>query len=199
MSPDEKVFKFLDALLPSAECVRFVERRLPCVVDIDIGMPSLRVPRLRVDGLLPSMIGIVVNPLATLNDPSLLSCLYKPLRDDALASDPDAINDLGWLWINGSRLSFDNVLARRLLRLAYVLGSGEAAFNLGEQAWHGRGMAVNHDLAACYYEHAYERGISCAGRALGRLYETRAKGHAPDFEQAAYWYRQAAESALFEG
>lgn len=197
MSPDDKVFKFLDALLPRAECVRFVERRFPCVVDI-IGMPSLRGPRLRIDGV-HKMIGVVASPLTNFQDPSLLGCLYESLRDDVLASDPDAINDLGWLWMNGSRLSVDYVLARRLLRLAYVLGSGEAAFNLAEQAWHGRGIAINHDLAACYYEHAYDRGISWAGKALGRLYETGAKGQAPNFEQAAYWYRKAVESALFRG
>ena len=199
MSPDEKVFQFLDALLPDAESMRFVESRLPCVADADIGMPSLRVLKAPVDGKLAYLPLKSANPLANMADPALLSFLYRSLRDDALASDPDALNDLGWLWINGRRVPFDSVLARRLFKLAYVLGSGEAAFNLGEQAWYGLGMCVNQDLAASYYDQAYERGVTCAAQALGRLHEKGIDGEAPDFAKAAHWYRLAAGAAFASG
>lgn len=199
MSPDEKVFQFLDTLLPAAENMQFVESRSSCAADADIGMPSLRVLKALVDGKLAAITIKAANPLATMADPVLLRFLYRSLRDDALASDPDALNDLGWLWINGSRVLFDSVLARRLFKLAYVLGSGEAAFNLAEQAWYGRGMCVNHDLAACYYEQAYERGITGAAGAQGLLHEKGVGGQAPDFGLATHWYRLAFGAASISG
>ena len=199
MSPDEKVFQFLDTLLPAAENMQFVESRSSCAADPDIGMPSLRVLKASVDGKLAAITIKAANPLATMADPVLLRFLYRSLRDDALASDPDALNDLGWLWINGSRVLFDSVLARRLFKLAYVLGSGEAAFNLAEQAWYGRGMCVNHELAACCYEQAYERGITGAAGALGRLHEKGVGGQTPDFGLATHWYRLAFGAASISG
>jgi TPR repeat protein len=199
MSPDEKVFQFLDTLLPAAENMQFVESRSSCAANADIGMPSLRVLKAPVDGKLAAITIKAANPLATMADPVLLRFLYRSLRDDALASDPNALNDLGWLWINGSRVLFDSVLARRLFKLAYVLGSGEAAFNLAEQAWYGRGMCVNHDLAACYYEQAYERGITGAAGALGLLHEKGVGGQAPDFGLATHWYRLAFGAASISG
>ncbi|VVN34925.1 hypothetical protein PS662_05099 [Pseudomonas fluorescens] len=199
MSPDEKVFQLLDALLPAAEHLQIVESRAPCAADADIGMPSLRVLKAPVDGKLADITLKAANPLATMADPALLRFLYRSLRDDALAADPDALNDLGWLWINGSRVPFDSVLARRLFKLAYALGSGEAAFNLAEQAWYGRGMCVNHDLAACYYEQAYERGITVAAGALGLLHEKGVGGQGPDFGMATHWYRLAFGAASASG
>ena len=88
---------------------------------------------------------------------------------------------------------------RDRFKLAYVLGSGEAAFNLGEQAWYGLGMCVNQDLAASYYEQAYERGVTCAAQALGRLHEKGMDGQAPDFAKATHWYRLAAGAAFASG
>lgn len=199
MSPDEKMLQFLDALLPDAESMRFVESQSPCVADADIGMPSLRVLKAPVDGKLAYLTIKSASPLATMADPALLRILYRSLRDDALASDPDALNDLGWLWINGRGVPFDSALARRLFKLAYVLGSGEAAFNLGEQAWYGRSVRINHDLAASYYEQACERGVMCAAQVLGRLHEKGVDGEAPDFAKATHWYRLAAGAAFALG
>ena len=85
---DEKVFQFLDALLPDAESMRFVESRSPCVADADIGMPSLRVLKAPVDGNLAYHTIKAASPMVTLVDPALLRILYRSLRDDALASDP---------------------------------------------------------------------------------------------------------------
>lgn len=199
MSPAEKVFQLLDAVLPNAESMQFIDSGSLRTADVNIGMPSLRVLNNLVSGEITYHKVKSSIPLATMTDPALLSFLYHSLRDDALASDPDALNDLGWLWINGSRVPFDSALARRLFKLAYVLGSGEAAFNLAEQAWHGRGMCVDQDLAASYYEQAYERGIVCAARALGRLHEKGVTGQAPDLCKATHWYRLAAESAFVSG
>lgn len=199
MSPDKKMLQFLNDLLPEAECMRFVEPRSPRIADADIGMPSLRVLKAPVDGKLAYLMIKSASPLATMTDPALLRILYRSLRDDALASDPDALNDLGWLWINGRCVAFDSVLARRLFKLAYVLGSGEAAFNLGEQARYGLGMCVNQDLAASYYEQAYERGVMCAARALGGLHVKGMDGQAPDFAKATHWYRLAAGAAFASG
>jgi TPR repeat protein len=189
MSPDAKVVRLLDALLPAADALQFVESRSPCAAVADIGMPSLRVAK--ATGSLSGITSRATSPLVTMTDPALLRFLYRSLRDEALASDPDALNDLGWLWINGSRVSVDIILAWRLFKLAYVLGSGEAAFNLAEQAWYGRGMCVSHDLAAKYYEQAYDRGITNAAGALGLLHEKGVGGSEPDFGLATHWYRLA--------
>lgn len=70
MSPDEKVFQFLDALLPDAESMRFVESRSPCVADADIGMPSLRVLKAPFDGNLAYLTIKAASPMVTMVDPA---------------------------------------------------------------------------------------------------------------------------------
>jgi len=196
MSPVEKVFQMLDALLPDIQAMRFIDSSRAPAACPNIGMPSLRVFRSAAPDKLVCLKLQMPSPLATMTDLALLGFLYRSLRDDALASDPDALNDLGWLWINGSRVPMDPVLARRLFKLAYALGSAEAGFNLAEQACHGRGMRVDQDLAVSYYEQAYERGIVQAARALGHLHEQGVAGRPPDCRQALRWYRRAAEHAF---
>jgi hypothetical protein len=199
MSPAKKVFQMLDTLLPDPQAMRFIDSTRAPAASPNIGMPSLRVFKPATCETFTYHRLQAPSPLATMTDPALLGFLYRSLRDDALASDPDALNDLGWLWINGSRTPQDTVLARRLFKLAYVLGSAEAAFNLAEQALHGQGMRVDQDLAVSYYEQAYERGIVQAARALGRLHEQGVAGQAPDCRQALQWYRRAAEHAFVTG
>lgn len=199
MSPAEKVLHLLDALLPDSQHMRFTDcSAIPDVCE-RIGMPSQRIFKPAPCDELTHRTTQLVAPLATMTDPTLLSFMYRTLRDDALASDPDAINDLGWLWINGVGVPCDSLRARRLFKLAYVLGSGEAAFNLAEQAVHGKGMRVDEDLAVSYYEQAYERGIFRAAHALGRLHETGVAGQPPDHDQALRWYRLAADRAFVPG
>lgn len=78
MSPDKKMLQFLNALLPEAECMRFVESRSPCIADADIGMPSLRVLKAPVDGKLAYLMFKAASPLATMADP--LCCAFCIVR-----------------------------------------------------------------------------------------------------------------------
>lgn len=199
MSPPDKVFQLLDTLLPHSQHMRFTDCSQRADASECIGMPALRVLKPISCNEFTHRKLQASSPLMTMTDPALLSFLYRSLRDDALASDPDALNDLGWLWINGRGVVVDVLLARRLFKLSYVLGSGEAAFNLAEQALHGRGMRVDQDLAVSYYEQAYERGIVHAAHSLGRLHEHGVAGLAPDCAQALHWYRRAADHAFVSG
>ncbi len=117
---------------------------------------------------------------------------YARLRRQALAEDADALNDLGWLWLNGRWLPGDPGKAYRLFKLAVALGSAQALFNLGEQYYYGKGVAVGLALANDYYELAWERGVIPAARALGGLLEERARERCADPARAAEWYRRAA-------
>lgn len=117
---------------------------------------------------------------------------YARLRQQALAEDADALNDLGWLWLNGRWLPADPGKAHRLFKLAVALGSDQALFNLGEQYCYGKGVTVGLALAADYYELAWERGVIQAARALGGLLEERARDGCADPVRAAEWYRRAA-------
>ncbi len=137
------------------------------------------------------------NPLLELVDPIRIRHRYLELRAQALAGDEDALNDLGWWWLNGLRLKPNPALARRLLRIAAVMGSAEALFNLAELAFYGKGLAVNPGLAIDYYEQAFESGIVCAAEALGSLYERGNEGVIADHGKAISWYmRGAAEHDL---
>ncbi|MFF7709491.1 hypothetical protein [Pseudomonas sp. NPDC007930] len=155
-----RLHQLLDSSLPPLEAVQYLPipatRRTP----LGIGRPSQRVWR---DG--QALFGTTV--LAACSSLPLLMAVYGRLRSHALQGDADALNDLGWLWLNGTRLQGDVPLARRLLRLAFVLGSRDAAFNLAEQAWHGLGRPLDKAVAAQYYEAAQwplvglDRGRQC--------------------------------------
>ena len=107
--------------------------------------------------------------------------------------DEDALNDLGWLWLNGRWLPADYSLARRAFRLAASLGSAEALFNLGAQSSYGKGSAIDLSLAIGFFELAYEQGIICAAEALGSLYETGGDDLAVDSQLAIEWYLRGAQ------
>jgi len=114
------------------------------------------------------------------------------LREQALLGDADALNDLGWFWLNGLRLKPNPALARRLFKVAAVMGASEALFNLAELAFYGKGLVVNPGLAIDYYEQAFEAGIPCAAQALGSLYERGDEGVIVDHGKAISWYKRGA-------
>jgi len=134
------------------------------------------------------------NPMYRLFDPVEIRSRYLQLRTEALQGDADSLNDLGWLWLNGSRLIADLALAKRLLRLAAAEGCGEALFNLAEMAWYGKEGKTDAVLAVDYYERAFEAGVPGAARALGLMFESGDSGFARDPGKSATWYRKAVEN-----
>lgn len=68
-------------------------------------MPSLRVMELSGQARGVNYYEIrEANPLLGLVDPIIIRNRYVELREQALLGDADAINDLGWFWLNGLRL-----------------------------------------------------------------------------------------------
>lgn len=200
MSKSADVFNLMDNLLPHAELVELAEPSELGRLYAGIGMPSLRA--IELSGLAGVTYHEIkaANPLLGLVDSIRVRQRYAELREQALQGDFEALNDLGWLWLNGSRLKTSPALARRLFKLAAVMGSAEALFNLAEQAFYGKGIAVNPVLAIDYYEQAFEAGIPCAANALGSLYECGDEGVSVNHREAVSWYqRGAAEQDAMAG
>ena len=193
MSKSADVFNLMDNLLPRAEFVELAEPDEILLLYAGIGMPSLRVMELSGQAGITYHEIKAANPLLGLVEPIMVRSRYAELREQAIMEDADALNDLGWLWLNGSRLKASPARARRLFKLAAVMGSAEALFNLAEQAFYGKGIAVNPVLAIDYYEQAFEAGIPCAARALGGLYENGDEGVPIDHARATAWYKRGAD------
>ena len=193
MSKSADVFNLLDSLLPRADLVELAEPDEILLLYAGIGMPSLRVMELSGRAGITYHEIKAANPLLGLVDPIGIRNRYVELREQALAGDEDALNDLGWWWLNGSRLKPNPALAKRLFKIAAVMGSAEALFNLAELAFYGKGMAVSPSLAIDYYEQAFESGITCAARALGGLYEHGDEGVPIDHARATAWYKRGAD------
>lgn len=192
MSKSAEVFNLMDSLLPQADLVELAKPDDTLRSYAGVGMPSLRVAELSRQGGICYHEIKAANPLLGLVDPEGIRDRYVELREQALAGDEDALNDLGWWWLNGLRLKPNPSLARKLLRIAAVMGSAEALFNLAELAYYGKGLAVNPGLAIDYYEQAFESGIVCAAEALGSLYERGDEGVIADHGKAISWYMRGA-------
>lgn len=117
---------------------------------------------------LPSQRALLVSRLDEAPD---LQAVYADLRRQALAGNVSALNDLGWIWLNGKYWRADTELARHLLRMAALQGHAAAWFNLGQQLYFGKGISPSYTQAAECYRQAFELGMAQAAAALGDLYE----------------------------
>gem|GEM_PF-1256521 len=105
MSNSADIFNLMDNLLPRADCVEMVEPDELQRLYAGIGMPSLRAMELSGQARGVNYHEIrEANPLLGLVDPIIIRNRYVELREQALLGDADAINDLGWFWLNGLRL-----------------------------------------------------------------------------------------------
>ncbi len=116
----------------------------------------------------PSQRALLISRLDEAPD---LQVVYADLRRQALAGSVSALNDLGWIWLNGKYWRADTVLARHLLRMAALQGDAAAWFNLGQQMYFGKGIAPSYEQAAECYRQAFGLGMAAAAAALGDLYE----------------------------
>ncbi|WP_442514219.1 tetratricopeptide repeat protein [Pseudomonas promysalinigenes] len=143
---------------------------------------------------LPSQRALLVNRLDEAHD---LQVIYADLRQQALAGSVAALNDLGWIWLNGKYWRADTGLAGHLLRMAALQGNAAAWFNLGQQHYFGKGVATSYVQAEACYRQAFERGLLHAAAALGDLYEEEvcdaALGWQVDMDQAYQWFFRGAE------
>lgn len=193
MSKSSNVFNLVDGLLPQVAAIDIRQPGLLQMLYAGIGMPSLRIEEMATQGCVTYCQIKAGNRLRSLYDPHALRQHYEVLRAQAVAGDADALNDLGWLWLNGSRVEADPQLAQQLFRIAAMQGSAEALFNQAEQHAYGKGVVVDLHLASEYYELAFQQGVRCAAQALGGLYENGDEGFAADHAKALAWYRRGAD------
>ncbi|MFG0408644.1 tetratricopeptide repeat protein [Pseudomonas sp. NY5710] len=143
---------------------------------------------------LPSQRSLLINRLDEASD---LQAVYADLRHQALQGSVAALNDLGWIWLNGKYWRADTVLAGHLLRMAALQGHAAAWFNLGQQHYFGKGVDPSYTQAADCYRQAFERGMLHAAAALGDLYEEEVcdgeQQWQVDLVQAYQWFMRGAE------
>ncbi|HDS1734024.1 tetratricopeptide repeat protein [Pseudomonas sp. BP8] len=151
-----------------------------------VGMPSQRAP-------LGERFGLV----SRLEEAVDLQAVYADLRRLALEGNVPALNDLGWIWLNGKYWLADTSLAGHLLRMAALQGSAAAWFNLGQQRYFGKGVEVSYQQAAECYRQAFARGMLHAAAALGDLYEEEVCDGDQDWQvdlvEAMRWFTRGAE------
>jgi len=203
MSESPVMFNLLQNLLPVTKELEVNPMGEVRRLYAGVGLPSLRVAEVQMPGsCLPPAIQIQrFSEHATIRqlcDAPAFLAHYRVLRRKALQGDVDAINDLGWLWLNGHMLEPDYACARKLFKLAIAEGSSEALFNLAEQYYYGKGIAVDLHLAADYYRLAYDAGLVPAARMLGDIYEVWHCRELEDPYLVAEWYRRAAEGGDLE-
>lgn len=194
MTTAGNVFNLIDVFLPDIDDVIITApSELECLY-AGIGMPSLRIEEVAKACCVDNYQSIkTANPVRRITDVNEFCAHYIALRTAALMEDKDALNDLGWLWLNGRWLAEDYSLSRRAFRLAASLGSAEALFNLGAQSSYGKGLKIDLNLAIGYFELAYEQGIICAAEAIGSLYESGGDDLVIDSELAVEWYLRGAQ------
>lgn len=199
MTKSDNVFNLIDCLLPA---VSDTEISTPGEIQLlyaGVGMPSLRALDVGKKNSLTDYQAIkAANPIRQIEQLDEFQPYYISLRESALLEDEDALNDLGWLLLNGRWLPANPSLARRLFKLAASLGSAEALFNIAAQSSYGKGTNIDVNLAVGYYELAFEQGISCAALELGLLYESGDVGLMADCDLAAEWFLRGAQEGDLE-
>ncbi|WP_110971722.1 tetratricopeptide repeat protein [Pseudomonas huaxiensis] len=186
MSAASNIYSLLGRLLP--------ERVVPAP-------GRLRVRRLYTGVGLPAQraaLGERFSLVSLLDEAPDLLAVYGDLRRQALEGSITALNDLGWIWLNGRYWRADPTLAGHLLRMAALQGSAVAWFNLGQQHYFGKGVEISYLNAAEYYRHAFEAGLAEAAAALGDLYEEEVcdgGGNlwSVDLQQAYEWFFRGAQ------
>ncbi|MCY1389364.1 Sel1 repeat protein [compost metagenome] len=185
-------------MLEATNIYSMLERLLPESITPAPGRPGY-LQRLYAGVGLPSQTGVTGQQfalVARLEEAPCLQTVYRELRQQALTGSIATLNDLGWLWLNGKYWMADHELARQLLRMAAVQGSAMACYNLGQQLYFGKGVAVSYTAAADYYRQAFELGFVQVAAVLGDLYEEEVCGNDTpwqvDAHQAYQWFDRGA-------
>ncbi|PWB30681.1 hypothetical protein DCO48_19780 [Pseudomonas sp. SDI] len=187
MSAASNIYPLLERLLPERVVPAPGRPGITQRLFAGVGMPTQR-----------AVLGESFSLVSRLDEASDLQAEYAELRLQALQGSVVALNDLGWIWLNGKYWRADPQLAGQLLRMAALQGSAVAWFNLGQQHYFGKGVDVAYSSAAEYYEQAFERGLAEAAAALGDLYEEEIcdsdrQTWLVDLQKASDWFMRGAE------
>lgn len=198
MNSETSVAKLLERLLPKTFDLPWNDEGKVDFVGPEIGLLSMRdfsnitFSQLNSGAQWPFQQITGTNPLLDLWRWEDLSKHYLTLREEAVDGCDDALNDLGWLWLNTRDETF-RALASQVLQLAANQGNFDAIYNLAEQSLEGRGVPIDLPRAIQLYEQA---STDCreAPLKLGMLYEF-GRDDLPGFEidlaTAMKWYRKA--------
>lgn len=186
MSAASNVFSLLERLLPERIAPLTSRPRYRQRLFAGVGIPSQH-----------AVLGERFSLVDRLVEAGDLQQVYLDLRGQALSGSVAALNDLGWIWLNGKYWRADPVLASHLLRWAALQGSAAAWFNLGQQHYFGKGVDISYSNAAQCYRQAFGRGMAHAAAALGDLFEEEVvdagDGWQVDFAEAYQWFLQGAQ------
>ncbi|MBU0592365.1 MAG: sel1 repeat family protein [Gammaproteobacteria bacterium] len=123
--------------------------------------------------------------------------IYPPhiiaLREDALAGDADAQNDLGDLYREGNGVRHDLSEALRWYRMAADQGDPYGQNNLGSMYFNGLGVPYNPEEAVKWYRLAAAQNVPVAQFNLGVCYRD-GEGAPRDLSEAAQYFKPAAEA-----
>jgi TPR repeat protein len=202
MPKPANVVNILEAFLPEPEVLEFREPSERDGLGAGLGMPTLRIIEMYESHGAASYAEVkAINPLkaALAREPFLM--LYAQLRRAALEHDADALNDLGWLWLDGHTLIANPSIALHLFRLAAADDLSEAFFNLGQLYTYGIGVAIDEHMAQRWLKKAFKGGIREAALEVAWLYDARdregscaASRVEADYRKAFRWYRKAARA-----
>ena len=202
MPKPANVVNILEAFLPEPEVLEFREPSERDGLGAGLGMPTLRIIEMYESHGAASYAEVkAINPLkaALAREPFLM--LYAQLRRAALEHDADALNDLGWLWLDGHTLIANPSIALHLFRLAAADDLSEAFFNLGQLYTYGIGVAIDERMAQRWLKKAFKGGIREAALEVAWLYDARdregscaASRVEADYRKAFRWYRKAARA-----
>lgn len=202
MPKPANVVNILEAFLPEPEVLEFRESSEHDGLGAGLGMPTLRIVEMHERHGAVSYAEVkAMNPLKAAFARESFLLLYAQLRRAALEHDADALNDLGWLWLDGRTLIEDPAIALHLFRLAAADDLSEAFFNLGQLYTYGIGVSVDERMAQRWLKKAFKGGIREAALEVAWLYDTRdRKGSCEasqvkaDNRKAFRWYRKAARA-----
>lgn len=143
-----------------------------------------------------------VNPLSASLPGEQLLLLYAQRRGEALDHDAEALNDLGWLWLEGLLVVENPSVASQLFRLAASEGLSEAFYNVGQLYASGLGVDTDEHAAKTWFKRAFDAGIREGALEIAWLYDQRDRTgvvHASrvevDKRKAFRWYRKAAHAS----
>jgi TPR repeat protein len=122
---------------------------------------------------------------------------FPTFRQLAEQGQPNAQNNLGWMYFNGQIVTQDNKRAVYWYRKAAEQEYATAQNNLGWMYDNGKGVAKNGSHAAYWYKKAAEQGEVIAQNNLGQLYY-KGEGVAQSYEQAFQWYKKSAKQGYIK-
>jgi TPR repeat protein len=119
------------------------------------------------------------------NDFAAAMRLYREAADKGY---PQALNRVGFMYMNGIAVTKNFAEAMRWFQLATDKGNASAANNIGWLYHNGWGVPRNLNTALQWYLKAAEKGNPVAMNNIGRVSEFDFK----DVDKAVQWYRRAA-------